>query len=122
MIQIFDVPSRQYNNRDFTTSLLKLSQHVNMTTYWFVLCRMEIEIVAVGSTLSVSYEMLDGSGGHLGGSSAVYTQPGRYEIGFSRGDLDEFSDIIFTITLSGRMTLNAILYIAERGEDILEWI
>lgn len=122
MITIFTVPSRNYNNRSFTTNLVRLSQHTPIENFWFVFARVEIESVDPGAILTITYDMQSGSGEHLGGSTTTKTQPGRFQIGFSRGDFDALSNIVFTIDLVGRMVLNAVLYIAERGEDIPEWL
>lgn len=121
MIEIFSVPSRQYNNRTFTTNLARLSQHVAMPDFWFVLCRLEITAVNPGAVLTVHYEMRSGGGVILGDSTNEFRTIGRREIAFSRSDLDDLSNISLFVNLAGRMNLSAGLYVAEHGEDILPW-
>jgi len=93
-----------------------------MPDFWFVLLRMEIETADAGATLQITYSMRNGADEYIGGSTGVYSTPGKYQVGFARSDFDANTMMIYDILLTGRMDLNGVVYICERGEDIPEWL
>lgn len=122
MIVIHDVPPRNYSNREFTTNAIRIGNIMARQNFWKALLRLEIENVVGQATLTVVYTLQTGGGAHLGGSTTVYTQAGRYEIAINRGDLTDDSTITLELILVGTMRMGASVYFCEVGEDILEWL
>jgi hypothetical protein len=118
MIELFSVPTRNYNNRNFDTTRL-LSSLVDVQACGGLLLRLEI--ISITGQITISYEIRNGNT-YEGGAVHTVSQVGKHQIGFGRGDFDSSTTITVSIVLSGNARLGAILYSVAQGEDVLEWL
>lgn len=121
MQELFSLPSRQYNNRTLETGLIRLSDHIDVSTLGGILVRWEIEEIDAAGSVTVAYAMYN-DGVYVGGVTKTYTEPGRYPFGFSRSDFDDTTTVEATLQVAGRARLYATVYSIGQGEDIPEWL
>jgi len=122
MITIYNIPERQYNNHIYSTDSIRMGDHLNISTFQYVVFRFEILAIDPGASLTVTYELRDGQGNRLSGSTHVFDTVRKHEVGFARGDLDNESIIIVSGIIDGRMTMGGNIYLFEVDDIIPPWV
>jgi len=119
MITLHTFPSKNYVNKTFNTVNLNLASFVDVPTCGGILVRLEIESI---NGQFIITDSMDKPGTYLGGSTNTYTQIGRYELGFGRGDFDDSTTISISVQIIGTARINATIYSVAKGEGVLEWL
>lgn len=118
MQTIFAAPMRQNNNTTLDSGLQRLSDWVaDVSAVGGIHLRIDCSSIDAGDQLIVHYAMFNG-GVEVGSSQRVISAPGKYEIGFSRGDFDNTSDIQGTVQVVGRSRFSLEVLTSAKGEDI----
>ena len=119
MITLVTISSRNLNNASLNFGPVVLAQYVDLPTCGGILLRFEVE--SLSGSITITYAIKK-DGVTVGSAVAVITAPGRAEIGFMRGDLDNTSTVEATVVVVGRSRVNGVLYSVVQGEDVLEWL
>ena len=118
MIELYATGVRNANNRTYENTRALGPQAVGLGD---LLMRVEVVSISAGGELRFAYQMLRG-GAVLGSQSCVWTAPGKYVVGFGRGDLLATDSVYVRVEAVGTVRLSATLYSVAQGEGVDEWL
>lgn len=121
MIQLFNLPNRNYNDETLDSGDLLLSEWVDVPTCGGILLRLEIIAIDPGEQVIFSYTMHNGSE-LRGRQTSIFTDQTRFQIGFGRSDFDQSTIIRLVLVVVGRVRLTGTAYSIIQGEDVPEWL
>lgn len=118
---LFSRNARNYTDVSFSTEMIQVSRFTNIFLVGDFRIRLEIVSLTAGASVIISYTI--GHGENTDGACmVVYDTPGKYTLGFSRGDLDDTTMISASIQVIGTARIGIEVWSVDVGEDYPEWI
>ena len=109
------------NNRIYDSGLQLLSDWVTVDDVGGILVRIECLSIDTGAEIITNYSMYN-AGVKLGNGISIQSEPGRFELGFMRGDFDDTTEIQGVIQVLGRARFSIGIYSYDATEDVPEWL
>ena len=120
MTTLYEITRRTVSDRTFNANKINLSRLVTVSNIDDIRVRFEIFSLSNGAHVSFTYSMYN-SDVYMGGATNNYSNIGKHEIGFGRGDFNDNTDISVSVDIVGTVEIGITVYSVENGEEVEAW-